>query len=138
MIDASLWSIIVNMRSELLVTRVWSSTGIRVNSTRRESREYYGKGKGKMVDAADSKWVKVAERGSRKPPPHHGYRGEGEGSRYKNTRRDDGRHGFTGGGFGDQESRIRPSSEQSRDDLRQRVRAPEAREDGEIKSFQLE
>lgn len=95
----------------------------------RESREYYGKGKGKIVDAADSKWVKVAERGSRKPPPHHGYRGEGEGSRYKNMRRDDGRHGVTGGGFG-----IRPSSEQSRDDQRQRIPASEAQEDGEIKS----
>ena len=63
----------------------------------RDSREYYGKGKGKMVDAADSKWVKAAERGSRKPPTHHGYRGDGESSRHKNTRRDDGRNGVTGG-----------------------------------------
>ncbi|KAL0805645.1 hypothetical protein Bca101_098136 [Brassica carinata] len=76
----------------------------------RDSREYYGKGKGKMVDAADSKWVKAAERGSRKPPTHHGYR------------------------VGDQEPRIRPSSEQSTDDQRQRVPGPKAWEEGEIKS----
>ncbi|XP_013705019.1 uncharacterized protein LOC106408877 [Brassica napus] len=99
----------------------------------RDSRECYGKGKGKMVDAADSKWVKAAERGSRKPPTHHGYRGDGESSRYKNTRRDDGRNGVTGGGVGDQEPRIKPSSEQSTDDQRQRVPGLEARE-GEIKS----
>ncbi|KAL0647355.1 hypothetical protein Bca4012_045646 [Brassica carinata] len=86
-----------------------------------------------MVDAADSKWVKAAERGSRKPPTHHGYRGDGESSRYKNTRRDDGRNGVTGGGVGDQEPRIKPSSEQSTDDQRQRVPGLEARE-GEIKS----
>lgn len=32
----------------------------------RESRDYYGKGKGKMFEEADSKWVKVAERGSKR------------------------------------------------------------------------
>lgn len=52
-----------------------------------DSREYYGKGKGKMFEAPDSKWVKVADRGSRRPSNHHGkYRGDSEGSRYKSTR----------------------------------------------------
>lgn len=100
----------------------------------RDSREYYGKGKGKAVDAVDSKWGMVAEKGSRKPHIYYGsYRGDGEGSRYRNTRRDEGRSGATGGGVGDQETRIRPSLDQSRESQRQKTTAPEAREEGEIK-----
>ncbi|XP_013589066.1 PREDICTED: uncharacterized protein LOC106297352 [Brassica oleracea var. oleracea] len=65
----------------------------------RDNRENYGKGKGKAVDVVDSKWVKVAEKGSRKPSTYYGsYRGDGEGSRYRNTRRDEGRSGGTRGG----------------------------------------
>ncbi|KAF3495813.1 hypothetical protein DY000_02055849 [Brassica cretica] len=42
----------------------------------RDSKEYYGKGKGKMGEAPDSKWVKVPERGNRRPYNHYGnYRG---------------------------------------------------------------
>ncbi|KAF3496055.1 hypothetical protein DY000_02053921 [Brassica cretica] len=37
-----------------------------------------------MVEASDSKWVKVPERGTRRPPNQYGnYRGNGEGSRVK-------------------------------------------------------
>ncbi|RID75126.1 hypothetical protein BRARA_B02184 [Brassica rapa] len=107
----------------------------REQNKERDTREYYGKGKGKAVDAVESKWVKVAERGSRKPPTHHGnYRGDGEGFRYKTTRRDEGRSGAPGGGVGDQEARIRTSVDRPREDQRQRTITPEAREEGEIKS----
>ncbi|KAF2560487.1 hypothetical protein F2Q70_00018085 [Brassica cretica] len=45
----------------------------------REGREYYGKGKGKMVEETDSKWMKVSERGSRRAYNNRGnYRGDGE------------------------------------------------------------
>ncbi|KAF2610403.1 hypothetical protein F2Q70_00011246 [Brassica cretica] len=55
----------------------------------RDSKEYYGKGKGKMGEAPDSKWVKVPERGNRRPYNHYGnYRGNGEGSRVKTTYRE--------------------------------------------------
>ncbi|KAG5410195.1 hypothetical protein IGI04_006514 [Brassica rapa subsp. trilocularis] len=88
-----------------------------------------------MENWVESKWVKVAERGSRKPPTHHGnYRGDGEGFRYKTTRRDEGRSGAPGGGVGDQEARIRTSVDRPREDQRQRTITPEAREEGEIKS----
>lgn len=42
----------------------------------RDGREYYGKGKGKMFEAPDSKWVKVAERGHRRPSNNHETTGE--------------------------------------------------------------
>ncbi|KAG2244554.1 hypothetical protein Bca52824_093600 [Brassica carinata] len=38
----------------------------------RDGRDYYGKGKGKMVEEADSKWVKVADRGNKGPFTNHG------------------------------------------------------------------
>ncbi|XP_013606714.1 PREDICTED: uncharacterized protein LOC106313456 [Brassica oleracea var. oleracea] len=70
--------------------RARSYKGVVINSNtgqqnrERDSREYYGKGKGKMVEASDSKWVKVPERGTRRPPNQYGnYRGNGEGSRVK-------------------------------------------------------
>ncbi|KAG2250787.1 hypothetical protein Bca52824_080923 [Brassica carinata] len=100
----------------------------------RDNRENYGKGKGKAVDVVDSKWVKVAEKGSRKPSTYYGsYRGDGEGSRYRNTRRDEGRSGGTRGGVGDQEIRARPSSHQPRDSHGQRTPVSAVREEGEIK-----
>ncbi|XP_033129446.1 uncharacterized protein LOC103874800 [Brassica rapa] len=100
----------------------------------RDSRENYGKGKGKAVDVVDSKWVKVAEKGSRKPSTYYGsYRGDGEGFRYRNTRRDEERSGGTRGGVGEQEIRTRPSSNQPREFHYQRTPASAVREEGEIK-----
>ncbi|KAF2588288.1 hypothetical protein F2Q70_00039497 [Brassica cretica] len=43
-----------------------------------------------VYQASDSKWVKVPERGNRRPSNHHGnYRGNGEGSQVKTIRRED-------------------------------------------------
>ncbi|KAL0748148.1 hypothetical protein Bca101_030150 [Brassica carinata] len=76
--------------------RARSYKGVVINSNtgqqnrERDSREYYGKGKGKMVEAPDSKWVNVPERGTRRPPNQYGnYRGNGEGSWVKTTCRED-------------------------------------------------
>ncbi|XP_009114830.1 uncharacterized protein LOC103840106 [Brassica rapa] len=77
----------------------------------RDSREYYGKGKGKMHEEPDSKWVKVAERGSKRPPNHYGnYRRDSESSRYKNARREDGMRAY--------EAHTKLSSGQAQEDQR--------------------
>ncbi|KAG2280856.1 hypothetical protein Bca52824_052076 [Brassica carinata] len=79
----------------------------------REGREYYGKGKGKMAEAQDSKWVKVAEKGHRRPYNNQGnYRGDGEGSRYKSGRREDARNGNSELGFGEQRGPPREDREE--------------------------
>ncbi|KAG2246549.1 hypothetical protein Bca52824_086177 [Brassica carinata] len=50
----------------------------------REGREFYGKGKGKIVEETYSKWMKVSERGSKRAYNNCGnYRGDGEASRYR-------------------------------------------------------
>lgn len=60
----------------------------------RDGRDYYGKGKGKMAEAPDKKWVKVAKKNHRRPSNYHGsYRGESKGSRSKAGRREDVRNG---------------------------------------------
>ncbi|KAF2601916.1 hypothetical protein F2Q70_00026282 [Brassica cretica] len=47
----------------------------------RDGRDYYGKGKGKMMEATDSKWVKVADRGNKGSfTNHRNYRGDGDGA----------------------------------------------------------
>ncbi|WZY73222.1 hypothetical protein YC2023_005462 [Brassica napus] len=54
----------------------------------REHREDHGKGKGKMYEEHDSKWVRVGEK---EPKKHHnrgGNRREEEGSRHRNSRRE--------------------------------------------------
>lgn len=56
----------------------------------RDGRDYYGKGKGKMSDEAALKWVKTADKGSKGSyNGQKGYRGDGEGSRYRGPRRDE-------------------------------------------------
>ncbi|KAL0789811.1 hypothetical protein Bca101_006057 [Brassica carinata] len=83
----------------------------------KDGRDYYWKGKGKAFEAPESKWVKAAERGQRRPSNHHGYyKGDCEGSRHKSLRREDGRHGATAARTGIQEAH------------------KEAREDGEIRN----
>ncbi|KAG2291965.1 hypothetical protein Bca52824_038634 [Brassica carinata] len=104
---------------------------------KRDSREYYGKGKGKMYEESDSKWVKVAERGSRRPPNHYGnYRGDRESSRYNNARRGDGRRVVQGKGAYTVHTKV--SSGQVREEQRQRSLPQETREEGEIKSTETE
>lgn len=56
----------------------------------RDTREYYGKGKGKMVEENDSKWVRVSDRSTRKPSGNKGSnRGNVEETRTRSGRRDD-------------------------------------------------
>ncbi|XP_033133672.1 uncharacterized protein LOC117127435 [Brassica rapa] len=56
----------------------------------RDGRDYFGKGKGKMADENALKWVKAADRGNKGfSNGHKGYRGDGEGSRYISSRRDE-------------------------------------------------
>ena len=96
----------------------------------RDSKEYYGKGKGKMGEAPDSKWVKVPERGNRRPYNHYGnYRGNGEGSRVKTTYRE--AVPVVGSGTQGVSSRTYPL--QRREDQGQQQDVPQvAREEGEI------
>ncbi|KAG5396540.1 hypothetical protein IGI04_018354 [Brassica rapa subsp. trilocularis] len=66
-------------------------------------------------------------------PSHHGnYRGGGETSRYRTSRRDEGSSGATGAEGGGPVARSRPSMEQLRGEQRQRNTGPEVREEGEI------
>ncbi|WZZ06014.1 hypothetical protein YC2023_091935 [Brassica napus] len=93
----------------------------------REGREYYGKGKGKMGEETDSKWMKVPERGNKRANNNRGtYRGDGEASRYRPARREDSRSGVQSG-------HLRHSSEQTKQPFQQEVRE-EVREEGEIRS----
>ncbi|KAJ4901942.1 Plant disease resistance response protein [Raphanus sativus] len=58
----------------------------------RDTREYHGKGKGKMYEDADAKWVRVADRSNRKSSgPKGNNRGYGEEARQRSLRRDDNR-----------------------------------------------
>lgn len=64
----------------------------------REGREFYGKGKGKIVEETYSKWMKVSERGSKRAYNNCGnYRGDGEASRYRPAWREDTRLGAQSG-----------------------------------------
>ncbi|KAF3592089.1 hypothetical protein DY000_02020180 [Brassica cretica] len=100
----------------------------------RDGRDYYGKGKGKMAEAPDSKWVKVAEKGHKRPSNYHGsYRGESEASRSKAGRREDGRNGPLDVGSGAQDVLTRVASGQLRAYQAPSVTHMEAREEGEIK-----
>lgn len=93
----------------------------------RGGRDYYGKGKGKMVEGSEAKWVKTAERNNKKESTHHGkYRGDSEGSSYRSARSDEVR-------AGDQELRNRSSSGQTRAQHDQNGAREQAREEGEIK-----
>ncbi|KAF3503361.1 hypothetical protein F2Q69_00042769 [Brassica cretica] len=60
----------------------------------REGRDYYGKGKGKMVEESEFKWTNVPERGNKRAYTNRGnYRGEGDASRHRSARREDTRFG---------------------------------------------
>lgn len=56
----------------------------------REKREYQGKGKGKMFEEGDSKWVKAADMERKTHNNNHrsGHRGEEESSHHRNYRRE--------------------------------------------------
>lgn len=53
----------------------------------KDQRGYYGKGKGKMYEEPDTKWVKVPERGSKRPSSYRTSSRVGEErSRFRNSR----------------------------------------------------
>lgn len=59
----------------------------------KDQRGYHGKGKGKMYEEPENQWVKVPERGSKRPSTYrNGSRGEEEKSRYRNSRWEQPRH----------------------------------------------
>lgn len=55
----------------------------------REGRDYYGKGKGKMFQEPEFKWTKVAERGHKRSTHRGNYRGGGDTSRHRLSRKED-------------------------------------------------
>lgn len=63
----------------------------------RDTREYHGKGKGKMFEE-DAKWVRVADRNNKRSSgPKGTNRGDGEEARHKSLRRDENRRTDQGG-----------------------------------------
>ncbi|KAG2306632.1 hypothetical protein Bca52824_026380 [Brassica carinata] len=75
--------------------RARSYKGVLINGNgeqldkKRELREYHGKGKGKMFEEDGSKWVRAAEREKKKyHSTRRDYRGDEEGSRYRNIKRE--------------------------------------------------
>lgn len=55
----------------------------------REGRDYYGKEKGKMGEEAGSKWVKTADRGTKKHvEPRENFGGGGGSARNRNSARE--------------------------------------------------
>uniref|UniRef100_A0A0D3ACK8 Endonuclease/exonuclease/phosphatase domain-containing protein n=1 Tax=Brassica oleracea var. oleracea TaxID=109376 RepID=A0A0D3ACK8_BRAOL len=92
----------------------------------RDSRDYYGKGKGKMFEEQESKWVKVLERGNKKNSNYRGnYRGDGGVSRSRGARREESR-------AWEQEGHSRFSSGQEKEHHGRGVSREKDREKGEI------
>ncbi|KAL0753530.1 hypothetical protein Bca101_091198 [Brassica carinata] len=101
----------------------------------RDGRDYYGKGKGKMGEETDFKWVRAAEKGNKGSANNRGsYRGDGEASRQRMPRREDSRMAVqerssrgVSGPIGDQQLQ-RGSNVKATEN-----KAVEAPEEGEIK-----
>ncbi|KAG2270331.1 hypothetical protein Bca52824_064886 [Brassica carinata] len=92
----------------------------------REYREYLGKGKGKMYEEHETKWVKVPEKGSARYRSNRtSYRGDEDGSRFRSSRSDRSR-GYTA------EERTRPHRGAQRGSSPRAGVGEEAREEGEI------
>lgn len=95
----------------------------------REHREDHGKGKGKMYEEHDSKWVRVGEK---EPKKHHnrgGNRREEEGSRHRNSRREPTRTHH-------QEERSRAHSGLRSDRVARSEALRDVREEGEINDME--
>ncbi|KAL0755713.1 hypothetical protein Bca101_093381 [Brassica carinata] len=92
----------------------------------REYREYLGKGKGKMYEEHETKWVKIPEKGSARYRSNRtSYRGDEDGSRFRSSRSDRSR-GYTA------EERTRPHRGAQRGSSPRAGVGEEAREEGEI------
>lgn len=93
----------------------------------RESRDHYGKGKGKMFEEANSKWVKVPEKGSKRTSTYReNSRGDGENSYRRPVHREETR-------VGGQENQNHISPWRARVQEAQNETREEVCEDGEIK-----
>ncbi|KAL0680590.1 hypothetical protein Bca4012_047437 [Brassica carinata] len=103
-----------------------------------DGRDYYGKGKGKMGEETDFKWVRAAEKGNKGSANNRGsYRGDGEASRQRMPRREDSRMAVqerssrgVSGPIGDQQLQ-RGSNVKATEN-----KAVEAPEEGEIKAVE--
>lgn len=92
----------------------------------RDHREYQGKGKGKMFEEPGSKWVKGAERDTKRYNSYNGgYRGDEGGSRHRSNHREATRA---------LEDRVRFSRGLRRERNRLGRTGEEAREEGEVRS----
>ncbi|KAF2568804.1 hypothetical protein F2Q68_00025131 [Brassica cretica] len=104
----------------------------------REKREYQGKGKRKMYEETDSKWVRAAGREYKfysNKNQRSGHRGEEENSRHRNSRREQIRSHHQ-----DERARI-PAGLRGESIARSEARSKgrtEGKEEGEIKEKELE
>lgn len=109
-----------------------------VQDKEREKRDYYGKGKGKMFDEVESRWMKVPDKGTKRNFGNNGYsghkghyRGAEEGSRYRSRRWESAR-------VHSQEDRSRASTGGRMERSQRVVIREEEREDGEILAKQVD
>ena len=105
--------------------RARSYKGVVINGNahnkERDGRDHYGKGKGKMVEEPEFKWINVSAKGNKKAYTSRGnYRGDGDASRNRPARRED-----TQGGVQNDQPREKKEYKGARE---------EAREEGEIRN----
>ena len=94
----------------------------------KESRAYFGKGKGKVAEDHDHKWVKTAEMGHKRVSSYHGNSCGDAGSSYRRSSRREETN------VAPQEDRVQTSPRRvERQDGQNEIRE-ETREEGEIKS----
>lgn len=117
-------------RTELEATKAWLLMEMGGQQDRgRENREYHGKGKGKMQEEHDSKWVRIGEKEPKKHHNRNGYRREEEGSRHWNSRREPTRTYH-------QEDRSRAHGGSRSDRVARSDAHSDAREEGEINGLE--
>lgn len=85
--------------------RARSYKGVVLNGTgnhqgkERDTRDYYGKGKGKMEDRSDSKWVRRSDKSQKKTYHSRGnYNGEENSTRSRHNRQEEAKAGSQGNG----------------------------------------
>ncbi|RID49640.1 hypothetical protein BRARA_H00427 [Brassica rapa] len=105
--------------------RARSYKGVVINGNahnkERDGRDHYGKGKGKMVEEPEFKWINVSAKGNKKAYTSRGnYRGDGDASRNRPARREDTRGGV--------------QNDQPREQKEYKGAREEAREEGEIRN----
>ncbi|KAG5416589.1 hypothetical protein IGI04_004156 [Brassica rapa subsp. trilocularis] len=134
------WLVVMDDAEYGLNDRARSYKGVVINGNGgqqdrgREKREYQGKGKGKMFEETDSKWVRAADRES-KASNHknhrNGHRGDEGNSRPRNSRREHTRTHH-------QDDRSRNSAGTRGERVSRTEFQPEGLEEGEIKEKEME